>query len=305
MKGTNGFLIVNKHKGCTSHDCVKEIRKLFKTKKVGHTGTLDPQVTGILPIALGHATKFIQYLPQEKSYSGIIKLGIQTNTDDIHGEIIKRKEWPNLSYEQLEKYLNSFRGSFQQIPPKLSSVHIEGEKAYKKFFRNEKFELPSKKVSISELILKNWDQNDGKIKLEISCSSGTYIRSLARDLGSLLNSVGCLYELQRTSSSGFNKKNTNCLDLNKIPANLNKLVIPTINALNHIPEYVLTSKEDLIYWETGRKINIKSINVPLNEDIQQTKTIKVVNKKNQLLGIGLRIDKELIYLQPKLVLNAR
>ena len=96
MEVNDGFLILNKSKNCTSHDCVKRIKRIFNIKKVGHTGTLDPQVTGVLPLALGSATRFIQYLPQEKSYTGIIQLGIKTTTDDIHGEIMKQKDVPKL-----------------------------------------------------------------------------------------------------------------------------------------------------------------------------------------------------------------
>ena len=99
MEIKDGFLVINKNKGCTSHDCVKQIRKLLNTKKVGHTGTLDPEVTGTLPIAIGNATRFIQYLPQGKTYIGEIKLGIRTNTDDIQGEIINQKDWPKISNE--------------------------------------------------------------------------------------------------------------------------------------------------------------------------------------------------------------
>ena len=109
MKTKDGFLVINKDKGCTSHDCVKQIRKLLNTKKVGHTGTLDPEVIGTLPIAIGSATRFIQYLPKSKTYIGQIKLGIRTNTDDIHGEIINQKNWPIISYEKLDQYLNRFR----------------------------------------------------------------------------------------------------------------------------------------------------------------------------------------------------
>jgi len=132
METIDGFLIINKVKGCTSHDCVKQIRKLLNTKKVGHTGTLDPEVIGTLPIAIGSATRFIQYLPQGKTYIGQIKLGIRTNTDDIYGEIINQKSWPIISDEKLDQYLNRFRGIIKQIPPKVSSVHVNGERAYKK-----------------------------------------------------------------------------------------------------------------------------------------------------------------------------
>ena len=141
MNNINGFLIINKDQGCTSHDCVNTIRKVLNIRKVGHTGTLDPQVTGILPIAIGNATRFIQYLPQEKCYLGEIKLGISTSTDDIHGEIIKRRNWPQISTKQLENTLNLYRGDLKQVPPKVSSVHVNGERAYKKFLKNEEFEL--------------------------------------------------------------------------------------------------------------------------------------------------------------------
>ena len=150
METKNGFLVINKNKGCTSHDCVKQIRKLLNTKKVGHTGTLDPQVTGTLPIAIGSATRFIQYLPHEKTYIGQIKLGIRTNTDDIHGEIINQKDWPKITKAELDQYLNAFRGIIKQTPPKVSSVHVNGERAYKKSFKNETFELTPREVKIEE-----------------------------------------------------------------------------------------------------------------------------------------------------------
>ena len=208
METKDGFLVINKEKGCTSHDCVKQIRKLINTKRVGHTGTLDPQVTGTLPIAIGSATRFIQYLPQGKTYIGQIKLGIRTNTDDIHGEIINQKGWPKISDEKLDQYFNNFRGVVQQIPPKVSSVHVNGERAYKKSFKNENFELAPREVKIDELDLIKWDKINGIIEIKIKCSAGTYIRSIARDLGRTLNSEGCLLELKRISACGFNEQNS-------------------------------------------------------------------------------------------------
>ena len=110
METKDGFLVINKEKGCTSHDCVKQIRKLLNIKKVGHTGTLDPEVIGTLPIAIGSATRFIQYLPQGKTYIGQIKLAIRTNTDDIHGKIINQKSWPKINDEKLDQYLIDLEG---------------------------------------------------------------------------------------------------------------------------------------------------------------------------------------------------
>ena len=190
MENNDGFLVINKDKGCTSHDCVKRVRKLLNTKKVGHTGTLDPEVTGTLPIAIGSATRFIQYLPKGKTYIGQIKLGLRTKTDDIHGEIINQKVWPKISNEKLNQYLDKFRGTIKQIPPQLSSVHINGERAYRKFFNNENFQLAPREVTIDELTLMKWDQMKGIIEIKIKCSAGTYIRSIARDLGNALNSEG-------------------------------------------------------------------------------------------------------------------
>ena len=305
MNNVNGFLIINKDKGCTSHDCVNTIRKVLNIKKVGHTGTLDPQVTGILPIAIGNATRFIQYLPQEKCYLGEIKFGISTSTDDIHGEIISRKNWPQISTKQLDNTLNLYRGDIKQIPPKVSSVHVNGERAYKKFLKNEKFELSPKDITINELILKNWDKENGILKLKIKCSSGTYIRSIARDLGSTLNTVGCLYNLKRTSACGFDEENSKLVNLNDIPSDIEACIIPTISALHHLPSYCLKNNEEIIWWETGRKIILNSEKYIVYKNLKDLTPLKVINSKNNLLGIGIINKKDDIYLQPKLVLNAR
>ena len=133
---------------------------------------------------------------RDRTYIGQIKLGLRTNTDDIHGEIINQKSWPKISDEKLDQYLNRFRGIIKQIPPKVSSVHVNGERAYKKSFRNEIFELAPREVKIDELILMRWDQINGIIEIKIKCSAGTYIRAIARDLGEILNSEGCLLQLK-------------------------------------------------------------------------------------------------------------
>ena len=305
MNNINGFLIINKDQGCTSHDCVNTIRKVLNIRKVGHTGTLDPQVTGILPIAIGNATRFIQYLPQEKCYLGEIKLGISTSTDDIYGEIINRRNWPQISTKQLDNTLNLYRGDLKQVPPKVSSVHVNGERAYKKFLKNEEFELSPKDITISQLILKKWDQDNGILKLKIKCSSGTYIRSLARDLGLTLNTVGCLYDLKRTSSCGFNEENSNLVNLKDIPSNIDSFIMPTIAALQHLPSYCLKTEEEIIWWETGRKITLNKEKCLIFRNIKDLSPIKVIDPKNNLMGIGIINNKEAIYLQPKLVLNAR
>ena len=306
MEVNDGFLILNKSKNCTSHDCVKRIKRIFNIKKVGHTGTLDPQVTGVLPLALGSATRFIQYLPQEKSYIGIIQLGIKTTTDDIHGEIMKQKKFPKLTFDDLDDTLNSFRGIIQQIPPQVSSVHVNGERAYKKSWRKEEFTLPSKEVKVESLILKDWNQANGQLRIEINCSSGTYIRSIARDLGILLKSEGCLYDLRRTKASGFSEDKSINLDyLINRHNEKDKFIIPIADALDHLPKIHLTSELDILYWRTGRQIEFKATN--LIKNVYQSKENKflVFDDKYQLLGIGIYAHKDFDLLLPKLVLNSK
>ncbi len=307
METKDGFLVINKDKGCTSHDCVKQIRKLLNTKKVGHTGTLDPEVIGTLPIAIGSATRFIQYLPQGKTYIGQIKLGIRTNTDDIHGEIINQKSWPIISDEKLDQYLNRFRGIIKQIPPKVSSVHVNGERAYKKSFRNEIFELAPREVKIEKLILMKWDQINGIIEIKIKCSAGTYIRAIARDIGEILNSEGCLLELKRISACGFDEQNSikiSDIAKEKRAGNSKNFIIPTISALNHISTIVLSSEEQINFWQTGRAIKVDINYFKESKSFDYKKPLKVINKKQTLLGIGF-LNKDQSYLNPKLVLNAR
>ena len=305
MELNDGFIVVNKEKDCTSHDCVKQIRRLFNTKKVGHTGTLDPQVTGTLPIAIGNATRFIQYLPQGKTYIGQIKLGTRTKTDDIHGEILKKKGWPIMSDNQLDGYLDQFRGIIRQIPPKVSSIHINGERAYKKFLRDESFELPSREVKIEELVLNKWDQINGILEIKVSCSSGTYIRSIARDLGKILDSEGCLLKLKRITACGFHEKDSiKISDIRSLNNAKENYVIPTIVALKHISTLVLTDREEINYWLTGRKIKFNINNFSKSCIFDYKKPIKIIGKEENLLGIGFLNDEKTL-VQPKLVLNAK
>ncbi len=305
MEIQDGFIVINKEKGFTSHDCVKQVRKLLSTKKVGHTGTLDPDVTGTLPIAIGRATRFIQYLPQGKTYIGQIQLGIRTKTDDIQGEILNKKDWPVLSHKQLDKYLNNFRGIIQQVPPRVSSVHVNGERAYKKAFKNEEFELKPKDVEIEELVLNKWDQINGILEIKVSCSSGTYIRSIARDLGGILDSEGCLLKLKRISACGFHDKNSiKISDLSDLNDKNVPFIIPTISALDHISTLVLTNQEEINFWQTGRIIKFDANNFVKSCSFDYKKPIKIIDRNKILLGMGF-INEEKTTLHPKLVLNAK
>ena len=127
MEKPFGFVVIDKPSGLTSHDCVNRLRKVFGIKKIGHSGTLDPAVTGVLPIAIGDATRLISYLQGSKAYTGIIQLGATTNTDDMQGEIIESKAWPLITHNDINYLLENFRGEILQKPPIFSSVHVQGE----------------------------------------------------------------------------------------------------------------------------------------------------------------------------------
>ena len=181
-----GFLVLDKPAGLTSHACVSQVRRAFGLKRVGHGGTLDPAVTGVLPIALGPATRLLPYLSGEKAYRGVIQLGLTTSSDDLEGEPLQQRSVPALSLEQLEQELAAFRGCINQRPPQVSAVHVNGERAYARARRGEQLELPPRAVTIHALELLGWDAGSGRVELSVRCSAGTYIRSLARDLGERL-----------------------------------------------------------------------------------------------------------------------
>ena len=166
-----------------------------------------------------------------------------------------------MSNNELDNYLNNFRGIIQQVPPKISSVHVNGERAYKKSMKNEEFELHPREVEIEELVLKEWDQANGILEIKVSCTSGTYIRSIARDLGQVLDSEGCLLNLKRISACGFHERNSiKISDLSDLNEKNAPFIIPTISALDHISTLVLTNQEEINFWQTGRIIKFDANN---------------------------------------------
>ena len=310
MKKPFGFVVIDKPAGLTSHDCVNRLRRVFGIKKIGHGGTLDPAVTGVLPIAIGDATRLISYLHGSKSYTGIIQLGTNTNTDDIQGEIISSKIWPLISNDNLNDLLDSFRGDILQKPPIFSSVHIKGERAYKKARRGEKFDLTPKKITINQLKLITWSQSRGELVVDVDCSKGTYIRSLARDIGNKLGCGAYLKKLHRTKAYSFNENHSVLLPekLEFYPENLKPEILSPKNFLKHLSSFKLNSEEELISWRSGRKINFQNnferLKLPIKGEDSKSdnKNILVIDHKNDIAGIA-NLDESLI-IKPKVVFNA-
>ena len=186
-------------------------------------------------------------------------------------------------------------------------MHVNGERAYKKYFKNENFELAPREVKIDELTLIRWDQINGIIEIKIKCSAGTYVRSIARDIGEILDSEGCLLQLKRISACGFDEKNSikiSDIEKEKGKKNSKNFIIPTISALNHISTFVLSNEEQINFWQTGRGIKFDINYFKESESFDYKKPIKVLDKKQILLGIGF-LNEDHSNINPKLVLNAK
>jgi tRNA pseudouridine55 synthase len=199
-----GFVNLNKPAGMTSHDCVARVRRLLRTKRVGHGGTLDPAATGVLPIAVGKATRLLPYLPTGKAYRGTVRFGVTTATDDLEGTVISQNPVPALSRDAVEAVLGRFVGAIEQIPPAYSAIQVNGKRLYQLARAGEAVEVPARRVEIYRIALSDWRGGDyPEAVLDIECGPGTYIRAIARDLGEILATGGTLAALTRTQSCGF------------------------------------------------------------------------------------------------------
>lgn len=204
----DGIILINKEKGLTSRDVVNQISKKLKIKKVGHAGTLDPIATGLLVIGVGNGTKILDLLTlDQKEYIATVSIGIQTDTYDITGNILKKQENYQLDKKTLENTLNSFLGSYEQEVPKYSAVKINGKKLYEYARKQEEIELPKRLVTIYQIELLNY--NDSEFTFKTLVSKGTYIRSLINDIGLKLNIPMTMKELKRTRSGKFLLENSN------------------------------------------------------------------------------------------------
>ena len=197
-----GFLNVYKPKGKTSHDVVAILRRVTKIKQIGHTGTLDPFAEGVLPICIGKATRLIEYLNDDKAYIGTVQLGKSTTTYDLEGETIDVSD-KTPSLEEIENELNNFRGDIEQLPPIYSAIKVNGKKLYEYARKGEEVEIKPRSVNISDLKILNYDQENRILELYIKCSKGTYIRSIAHDLGKNLGCFGHLIKLIRVKAGDF------------------------------------------------------------------------------------------------------
>lgn len=198
----DGVILVNKERGMSSHDVVAKTRKALGTKKVGHAGTLDPLATGVLTILVGKGTKLSKYLTEhDKTYIATVKLGEKTSTGDCEGEVISKAEVPEMDENKIKEVLSSFIGKQTQIPPMYSAIKVNGKKLYEYARNGETVEVPAREIEIYNIELLEVIENE--IKFEVSCSKGTYIRSLCEDIAERMGTIGTMVALQRTRVDKF------------------------------------------------------------------------------------------------------
>ena len=269
-----GLIIINKPKGYTSHDVVNVLRKKLNTKKVGHTGTLDPNATGVLPILVGKATKISKYLIEhEKTYIATIELGKKTDTGDAEGKIIKEDtNKKDISKEEIEKVLKDFIGKQNQIPPMYSAIKVDGKKLYEYAREGKTVELKPREIEILDINLITYTNNE--IEFSVRCSKGTYIRTLCEDIAEKLGTIGYMKELQRTSINEFDIKNSISIDdLDNI--NIEEKIISIDKIFDDKPKIDLNN----------RKLELFLNGVQLTHELDD-ELYRVYNNNN-FIGLGI------------------
>ncbi len=249
----DGLLLIDKPAGITSFDVVRKVRKLAKTRAVGHTGTLDPDATGLLPIVIGHCTKLAKFLVfDQKEYVFEIQFGDETDTDDSTGESIKTCGWEHISQKALETALEQFRGPIMQVPPIYSALKIDGKRAYDLARAGQEVILEARPVEVYGLELLEF--NAPKARLRVQCSAGTYVRSLARDLGRTLDSGAHTTSIRRTEIGDLKIAQAHDLDSIDGERFLEYLIAP-LDMLRGLPGYEVSASERTAI-EYGQRIEI-------------------------------------------------
>jgi tRNA pseudouridine55 synthase len=292
-----GFINLDKPEGFTSHDCVACVRRILQTKRVGHGGTLDPSATGVLPIAIGSATRLLQFLPTPKAYRATIRLGMATNTDDLEGEIIQQCSATAITRDQIVEALGAFQGQIQQVPPMYSAIQRGGKRLYELARQGKVVEVEPRTVEIRSIEMLDW-QVEGlafpELTLQIDCGPGTYIRAIARDLGEVLQVGGTLAQLVRTKSCGFELGGSISLTTLEAQAAQQAVVlIEPDHALQQMQSVELEESVGL-RWCQGQLID-------LTEAID-AEWVRVHGPHQSFLGVGQVEEGKLV---PKVVLGSQ
>ena len=276
----DGVLNIFKNKGMTSFDVVSKVRKVANEKKVGHTGTLDPEATGVLPVCLGRATKIIDYIMNsEKGYSVKFKLGIKTTTYDLEGEILEERDISHINDKEVFEVINSFKGEYCQVPPMFSALKKNGVRLYELARKGIEVEREGRNITIYSI--ENIKIDLPYVSMDVTCSKGTYIRSLCYDIGEKLNVFATMTELKRFKTASFEEKNS--INIEELTEdNIKNYIISIEEALINYPKITLSKGYSKLIINGVRVGDKRFTKDKVNNDI----LYKVYDENNTFLGLG-------------------
>lgn len=280
----NGVLNIFKPKGMSSFDAVRVVKKVAGTGKVGHTGTLDPEATGVLPICIGRATKIIDYImDSEKVYEVTLKLGIRTTTYDLEGEVLEERDPSHLTEEEILNAINSFKGEYSQIPPMYSALKQNGVRLYELARKGIEVERKGRLVNIYNL--EDIKINNPYISMKVTCSKGTYIRSLCYNIGEKLGVFATMTQLNRAKTSVFSQEKS---------ININELTKENINDYILSMEEALEKYDKIIVNKKYVKLLVNGVRVAdgrfTKDKVINNKLYRVYDDENNFIGLGERND---------------
>lgn len=292
----NGILNINKPEGWTSQDVVAKLRGRLHIRRVGHTGTLDPMATGVLPVCFGKATRIIEYYDDDfKTYEAEMKLGMVTDTLDITGTVLETKP-VDVSEEDVIQAIDSFRGCITQIPPRYSALKVNGKPLYKYAREGVEVEIKSRKIYVEDIQPVEVNLRENRILFRVTCSKGTYIRTICDDIGKKMGCGGTMTSLQRTQSGCFRVEDARTLPeiLEMTDEELERCVIPMDETLVHLGRIELKSMESVPFYYNGREIDTGYVNVlaspAVPEAMQKESRLgdkyRVYDQEGKFLGIS-------------------
>lgn len=281
----NGIINVYKEKGYTSHDVVAKMRGILKIKKIGHTGTLDPDAEGVLPVCIGKATKLVDLLTdKDKTYEAVLKLGVVTDTQDMTGKILKTSDVKS-SRQEIEKVIKSYIGEYDQLPPMYSAIKVNGKKLYELARQGKEIERERRRVIIYDIRILDFMEEEDEVRVSVDCAKGTYIRTLLHDIGETLGCGGAMKSLIRVAVGGFQiNEALKLADIERLNKedDLMPYVIQVDEMFRHLTK-VCVAKEfhKLIYnGNSFLKEHLKC-----NEEMAFTEQVRVYDEEDNFIGI--------------------
>ncbi len=297
----SGIIVVKKEKGFTSHDVVAKLRGICKQRKIGHTGTLDPDATGVLPVCLGRATKVCDMLTDsDKTYETVMLLGVTTDTQDTSGEILEEKAIETLDEESVLKAIFSFIGDYEQIPPMYSALKVNGQKLCDLARKGIEVERKARKISIYSIDV--IEIRLPYVKMRVSCSKGTYIRTLCHDIGLKLGVGACMKELSRTKAAGFCMEEAHTLsEIETIvkAGNIHSLLIPVDRVFESYPSVTVKKDFEIIY-KNGNPLEQRML---CGDSAFFTHPVRVYDETGIFIGIFQYKSERNLYFPVKMFLN--